>query len=197
MEKPADTQHPIHDLLQRRWSPRSFSSQLVPDDSINSVLEAARWSPSCFNQQPWRFIVARATQKEDFSRMLDCLVPANKEWAGQAPVLMMAVAHTTFENGKNNAHAWHDVGQAAACLTIQATALGLFVHQMAGIDRDKIGASYTLPEHCEPVTIIALGYPGDFRTLPEELREREHATRVRREFDAFVFDGDWPADVPN
>lgn len=197
MEKPADTDYPIHDLLRRRWSPRSFSPRPVPEDSINSVLEAARWAPSCFNQQPWHFIVARAAQKDAHARLLDCLVPANQVWASHAPVLMLTVAHTTFKNGGENAHAWHDVGQAAACLSIQATALGLFVHQMAGIDKDKIRASYALPANHEPVTAIALGYPGDFQDLAEELREREHSPRVRRALDATVFAGEWPENAAN
>lgn len=195
MEKPADTDHPIHDLLRRRWSPRSFSPRPVPEDSINSVLEAARWAASCFNRQPWNFILARAAQKDAHARLLDCLVPANQVWAQHAPVLMLTVARKNFDNGGANAHAWHDVGQAVACLTMQATALGLFVHQMAGIDREKIGSAYKLPDDHEPVTAIAMGYPGDFKDLAEELREREHATRMRRPLAEFVFDGEWPADA--
>lgn len=192
MEKPAETQYPIHDLLQRRWSPRAFSDRAVAPDTLRSLWEAARWAASCFNEQPWSFIVATKEDPKEFSRLLSCLVEGNITWAQHAPVLMVSVAKTHFDqDGSPNPHAWHDVGQAVANLTVQATALGLFVHQMAGILPDKIRELYQIPDQYEPVAGIAMGYPGNPDSLPEALRKRELAPRIRRAIHEFVFSGRW------
>ena len=124
MEKPADTKHPIHNLLRRRWSPRAFSGRMVEANQLCSVLEAARWAPSSYNEQPWRFIVATKENPVEFDRLLSCLVEGNALWAQQAPVLMLSVAKLSFEkNDKANRHAIHDVGLAVENLVIQATVL--------------------------------------------------------------------------
>lgn len=191
MEKPTNNDHPIHDLLRRRWSPRAFSSRPIPAESIRSLLEAARWAPSSFNAQPWRFLIATRDDEPAFERMLDCLVEGNQAWARHAPLLMLTVARLAFDDGKPNRHALHDVGQAAAHLTVQAMALGLFVHQMAGIQADKIRETYGVQEGHEPVTAIAVGYPGDAGDLPDRLREREHAERRRKTLDEIAFSGAW------
>ena len=125
MEKPADTQYPIHDLLKRRWSPRAFSERPVEPDALRSLLEAARWAPSSSNEQPWSFIVATRDNEAEHGRLVSCLVDGNVPWAQRAPVLMVSVARMSFEDeGKPNRHAFHDVGQAVADLSVQATALG-------------------------------------------------------------------------
>lgn len=192
MEKPAETQYPIHDLLQRRWSPRAFSDRAVAPDTLRSLWEAARWTASCFNEQPWSFIVATKEDPKEFSRLLSCLVEGNITWAQHAPVLMVSVAKTHFDqDGSPNPHARHDVGQAAANLTVQATALGLFVHQMAGILPDKIRELYQIPDQYEPVAGIAMGYPGNPDKLPDKLRQRELAKRTRKPLAEFVFTGRW------
>jgi len=192
MEKPADTQYPIHELLRRRWSPRAFSDRRVEPDTLRSLLEAARWAPSSYNEQPWSFIVATKDDPAEFSRLLSCLVEGNIQWAQHAPVLMVSVARLSFEDdGKPNRHAFHDVGLAVANLIVQATALGLVVHQMAGIFPDKIRELYGIPEGYEAVAGIALGYPGDPQSLPEGLRKREMAPRERNPVTEFVFTGRW------
>ncbi len=192
MEKPAETQYPIHDLLQRRWSPRAFSERAVAPDTLRSLWEAARWAASCFNEQPWSFIVATKEDPKEFSRLLSCLVEGNITWAQHAPVLMVSVAKTHFDqDGSPNPHAWHDVGQAEANLTVQATALGLFVHQMAGTLPDKIREFYQIPDQYEPVAGIALGYPGNPDQLPDKLRQRELAKRTRKPLGEFMFTGRW------
>src|SRR3954463_6876732 len=161
MERLRDAAHPIHDLLRRRWSPRAFSDRPVEREKLLSVLEAARWAPSSNNEQPWHYLVARKEEPEEFARLLACLVEKNQSWAKAAPVLMLSVASTVFERkGHPNRHALHDAGQAVACLTVEATALGLFVHQMAGFSIDKARETYALPQTTEPVAPIALGYPG-------------------------------------
>ena len=191
MEKPANAQHPIHDLLARRWSPRAFANRPVAPDILKSLWEAARWAPSSANQQPWSFLVATKDEPQEFSRMLECLVEGNQVWAKQAPVLMISVAARLDRDNDPNAHAWYDVGQAVADLSVQAIALGLFVHQMAGILPDKIREHYQIPYTHEPVTGIALGYPGTPEQLPDKLRQRETAPRTRKPIAEFVFAGRW------
>lgn len=197
IDKPADNQHPIQDLIKRRWSPRAFSAQAVEREKLLSLLEAARWAASCFNEQPWSFIVATKESAEEYERLLGCLVESNARWARQAPVLMLSVARLNFErNAKPNRHAFHDVGQAAASLTLQATALGLVVHQMAGFDIAKARERFSIPEGYEPVAAIAVGYQGDASSLPEDLREKEVAPRTRRPLESFVYTGTWGQTSP-
>lgn len=192
MDKPAETQYPIHDLLKRRWSPRAFSDRRVEPDTLRSLLEAARWAPSSNNAQPWSFIVATKEDQAEHGRLLSCLVEGNSLWAQRAPVLMVSVARMSFEDeGTPNRHAFHDVGQAVADLSVQATALGLVVHQMAGFHPDKVRELYGIPKEFEPVAAIALGYPGDPESLPERLKKRELAPRERKPLTDFVFSGRW------
>ncbi len=191
MEKPATIQYPIHDLLARRWSPRAFADRLVAPDVLRSLWEAARWAPSSANQQPWSFLVATRDDQQEFGRMLSCLVEGNQVWAKQAPVLMISVAAKLDRDNDPNAHAWYDVGQAVISLSVQATALGLFVHQMAGILPDNIRELYQIPDSHEPVTGIALGYPGTPEQLSDKLRQREIAARTRKPIGEFVFTGRW------
>lgn len=192
MEKPAQTASPIHDLLQRRWSPRAFGDRPVAPETLTSLFEAARWAASCFNEQPWRFIVAAKDRPAEFDRLVGCLVESNAAWAKQAPVLMLSVAALRFqETGKENRHAFHDVGLAVENLIIQATAMGLFVHQMAGFHVEKARADLAIPDGYDPVAMIALGYPGDPEVLPEKLRQRELAPRSREPLARFVFSGAW------
>lgn len=197
MDKVADNQYPIEDLLRQRWSPLAFSNQPVEPEKLRSVLEAARWAASSFNEQPWSFIVATRDNQDEFNRLLSCLAEGNQEWAQNAPVLMISVAKLHFErNGKENRHAFHDVGAAAANLAIEATELGLFVHQMAGFDVPKTKETYSIPEGYEPVAAIALGYPGDPQTLSEKLQQRLLAPRSRKPLEDFVFSSKWNQTLP-
>jgi nitroreductase len=197
MEKLATSQFPIHEVLQRRWSPLAFSSQPIEPEKLSSLLEAARWAASSYNEQPWSFIVATQDNGEAFDRLLNCLAEGNQVWAKQASVLMISVAKLNFEkNGTENRHAFHDVGAASASLAIQATALGLFIHQMAGFDVDKAKELYSIPEGYDPVAAIALGYPGDAETLSDQYRDREFSPRERKPLNAFVFTEKWGQALP-
>ena len=197
MQKPAATQYPIHELLRGRWSPRAFSDRPVKPDRLRSLLEAARWAPSSSNAQPWSFIVGTKDNEAEHGRLVSCLMEGNIPWAQRAPVLMVSVARMSFEDeGKPNRHAFHDVGQAVANLTMQATALGLFVHQMAGFYPDKVIELYGIPKEFEPVAAIALGYPGDPESLSERLKQREVAPRERKPMAEFVFAGRWGKTSP-
>jgi len=192
MEKIAETQAPIHELIRRRWSPRAFAELPVEPDKLLSLLEAARWAASASNEQPWAFLVATQQDPKNFAAMLGVLVEFNQTWANKAPVLILTFAHTQFEkDGKPNRHAFYDLGQAAASFSLQATALGLAVHQMAGFNVQSAREGFAVPEGWEPVSVMALGYPGDPDSLTEKLRQRETAQRHRKPLDTFVFSGTW------
>lgn len=191
MQKPAETQYPVLNAIRDRWSPRAFADTPVESAKLGSLFEAARWAASAFNEQPWRFIVATKDDPAEYDKALGCLVEANQAWAKAAPVLVLTVISTTFKkNGNDNRVAQHDLGQAAAHLTLQAAALGLATHQMAGVDLDKVREAYSVPDGFEPQTAIAIGYPGDPDTLPEGwARDAETAPRSRNGFGEFVFTG--------
>jgi nitroreductase len=192
MEKPAPTDYPIEEIIRRRWSPRAFSEQPVEPDKLRSLFEAARWAPSSFNEQPWVYIIATKDKPDEYAQMLSCLMEKNQQWARLAPVLMVSVAKLNFDKtGKPNRHALHDVGLATGAMLVQATALGLFVHQMAGYSVEKVRATYGLPEGFEPVAAIAVGYPAEPEALPESFREQEVAPRRRKPISDFVFEGKW------
>jgi nitroreductase len=192
MDKPADAQYPVHDLVNRRWSPRAFSEQPVDTATLLSLFEAARWAPSSSNEQPWRFVVATKDDPRAYDRLLACLLKGNRKWAYCAPVLILSVASMNFEEEtKPNRHAFHDTGLATENLLLQATALGLAAHPMAGFDVEMARAEYKIPAGHEPVAMIAVGYPGDPTVLTDRLRERELKPRTRRPISEFVFTDEW------
>jgi nitroreductase len=192
MRPPHEVESPIIDGLRRRWSPRAFADRPVEPEKLRSLLEAARWAPSSFNAQPWNFIVATKDDPADFARLLDCLVAGNQIWARSAPVLMVSVATSAFaHNGKPNRHSFYDTGAAVAMLTVQATVMDLYVHQMAGFVPEKVKAAYNVPDTAEPVSAIAVGYLGDPAILPEDLRKREETPGTRKRAVEFVFARGW------
>ena len=197
MSKRAKPDHPIHDPLAERWSPYGYAQREVADTDLRGLLEAARWSASAFNEQPWRYIVARKTDGAEFERILSCLVDANQAWAQAAPVLILTVVAETFaRNGKPNGSALHDLGQASANFTVEATTRGLSVHQMAGILPDRARELYGIPEGYRAVTGLAIGYAADPATLPDELRERDSSPRDRQSLAQFVYSGRWDHPAP-
>ena len=190
--KRAKPDHPIHDLFASRWSPYGFSDRPVSDDDLRSLFEAARWAPSSYNEQPWRYIVATKANPEEFERLLSCLVDGNQAWAKAAPVLALGCASLNFiRNGKANAAAIHDLGLASANLVLEATSRGLFVHQMIGILPEKARELYRIPEDVQPKTGLAIGYAGDPNSLPDLYKERDLSARSRRGLGEFVFSGHW------
>jgi nitroreductase len=184
--------HPVHELITKRWSPYSFDSRSIPDEDLRSLFEAVRWAPSSYNEQPWNYIVAKKENPEEFQRLLSCLVDGNQVWAKATPVLALGIAKLRFaRNDQPNRAAIHDLGLAAGNLVVEATARGLCVHQMIGILPDKAREIYAIPEGYEPLTGIAIGYAGDPRALPEGLRERDLARRPRKPLKEFVFSQKW------
>lgn len=190
MKKEADNTYPVHSLIKKRWSPRAFSSQNIERQKINSLFEAARWAASSRNLQPWRFIYATSDKKEMFQRLFDCLVEFNQNWVKTAPLLILTVAKTII-NGRQQTHALHDVGLAIGNLSLQATAMDLYVHQMGGFDVEKARKEFNLPDGYEPVTMIAAGYIGESNILPDDLQKMEMASRERMTQESFVFEGDF------
>jgi nitroreductase len=188
LEKPASADHPIFDLIARRWSPRGFSDRSVPVEVLASIFEAARWAPSSGNGQPWHFLIATQENPVEFERLASVLVPGNA-WARKVPVLALSVAALDRAPDKPNRHAYYDMGLAAENMAIQAISMGLAIHQMAGFNVDMAREVFEIPERHDPVTMIAIGYPGDPNSLPEDLRKIELATRVRKPIRDFVFRG--------
>ncbi len=192
MSRIATTEHEVLPLVRERWSPRAFAETEVDTTTLRSLLEAARWAPSAYNEQPWRFIVARKQEPEAFERALALLVEGNQAWAHAAPVLLFGLVKRSYShNGKPNAHARHDLGQAAAWLTVEATQRGLVVHQMAGIRADAIREAYGVPEDFDIVTGLAVGYPGRADQLDGPMADMERAPRRRKSQDEIVFAGAW------
>jgi nitroreductase len=192
--KPAITHVKIHDLMQTRWSPRAIDpdKDISPDD-LTALLEAARWAPSCFNDQPWRFIVCVKSKDEtSWKNALANLAEKNRLWAKNAPVLMLAVAMENFNhNGKPNRWAMYDTGAASVSLCFQATALGLVVHQMGGFDAEKARALFKLPADCTPMSMIAVGYQADIDVLDDDFKAAELAERTRAPLDQRFYFGQW------
>jgi len=192
MHKPAPSDFPVHQLITDRWSPRAFADKSVSPDVLRSLFEAARWAPSSSNEQPWAYLVATRDDHETFAKMLSVLVEFNAGWAKGAPVLALAVAKLNFaKNDAPNRNAHYDTGAASALLSVEATARGLAVHQMAGFDPAKAREAFAIPAGWEAIAAIAIGYPGDPNSLPQPLKDRELAPRTRKPLSEFVMSGHW------
>lgn len=190
--KKASTHHPIQECLSERWSPYGFDSSPVSDADLESMFEAARWAPSAYNEQPWRYIVARRADSGHFEKVLSCLVDGNRVWAAFAPVLALGVASRRFSrNGRENGTALHDLGLASANLLAEATSRGLFVHQMSGILPDRARELFGIPEGFDAITGIAVGRLGHPGGLPADLASRDLEPRTRNPLAGFVFGARW------
>lgn len=193
MKKPADTAFPVHDLIRARWSPRAFADRPIPAQAVGSLLEAARWAPSCFNDQPWAFLVARREDREGFERLGSCLVEANG-WARRAGLLLLVAVRPTFaRNGKPNRHAPHDVGLALENLILQAEAMDLAAHAMAGFDAGKAREVLGIPDGWEPLTMLAVGHPAAEDELTGDVLKGESTPRSRRPLREIAFGARWEA----
>lgn len=187
--KTAATAVPIHPHLAERWSPRGFDAgHTLEGDDLTALLEAARWTPSASNSQPWRFIVGRRGDAT-FAAVEENLAPGNRVWAQHASALLVACAVVKLDDGKEQRWAEYDTGQAVAMLSVQASELGLHVHQMAGFNVDGIRQAFGLPERLTPITVVAIGRFDPEAELPEGLAEREQAARERKRLDEIVIAG--------
>jgi len=194
LEKSATTSVPIDPLIAGRWSPRAFDSAArVTDAERTALLEAARWAPSCFNDQPWHFLVwDRHLDPDGFGRAVACLAESNRRWAASASILMLSIAADRFNhNGAPNRFAQYDTGAATLALVLQARSLGLAAHQMGGFDAQKARAEFGVPEGHAIMAMIALGRQDSPERLPDDLRERETGPRTRRPLEGMVHTGRW------
>ncbi len=191
LTKKANTDHEIFPLLQMRWSPRTFSDTPIPEEELLRLFEAARWSASSFNRQPWRFIYA-IKGTEAYRSILDCLSEFNKQWASSAPVLLLTAYKEHTEEGDKNFHALHDLGLSLGNMGVQAEHMGIAMHHMAGLDWEKAQEVFSVPEGFHITTAIAVGYyGGDIDSLSEDLREQELQERQRKPIASFAFKGQW------
>lgn len=178
----------IFPLIKKRWSPRAFSIQEVEESKILSLVEAARWSPSASNEQPWRFIIGRKGD-EKYQKIYEALDDWNKEWVNEVPpvlVLNLAKRHLTH-NGKINETAQYSLGQAVFAMVLESFYLGLISHQMSGFDHQKAVELFSIPDEYEPVSVTAFGYHGDDKQLNAAFYRREHRERVRKPIDDLLF----------
>jgi len=198
MHKPAITQVAIDQTIANRWSGRAYdAAKTVTHEQVLALLEAARWAPSCFGDQPWRFIVwNKSEDAAGWQQAFDCLVPGNQGWAKDAQVLVLVCADTLFaHNQKPNRFAQYDTGAAAENLCLQATALGLMAHQMGGYDADLAREKFNVPEQYTLMAMLTIGYPADINTLSGETLQRETAERSRKPLSELFFTGQWGKSV--
>ncbi len=194
IEKPAETSVPIHDLIARRWSGRAYDpARPVNREQLLAVLEAARWAPSCFGDEPWRYLVwEREAEPEAWERAFHCLSEGNQAWVRDAPVLLLAAADSRFQkNDKPNRWGQYDTGAASENLCLQAAALGLMAHQMGGFDPERLRRAFGIPERFHCMAMIALGHPADPAALDATTRQRELAPRHRRPLGTRFFKAAW------
>ncbi len=163
----------IDSMFCDRWSPRAFSPESLCVEEIASLFEAARWAPSCFNEQPWLFIYA--VSEADRARFLTALVEKNQAWARRAPLLLFVLARRRFNHsGKENRHAPFDAGAAWVCLAFQARKLGLYAHGMAGFSKERAYEVLEVPEEdYDILAAVAVGRHGNPGDLPPELAAKE------------------------
>jgi nitroreductase len=189
MDKQAITSHPINPLASSRWSPRAFLGRPVESEKLVSMLEAARWSASGGNEQPWRFIIGM-NGEETWRKIYESLDDGNRIWNEKVPVLILAIGNTISSwDGNVNPYYGYDTGQAVAHLSLEAMNQGLHVHQMGGFSVEKARALLEIPDTFQPLTVIAAGYIGDPASLPENLKKRELQERKRKPLEEIVFSG--------
>ncbi|BCB27629.1 nitroreductase [Sulfurimicrobium lacus] len=192
--KPAITAVPVHEIITKRWSCRAFdAAKPVSRDQIVALMEAARWAPSCFGDEPWHFIVwDKDTDAAAWNKAFDCLGEWNQNWVKNAPLLILVTANSVFhKNGKPNAWGQYDSGAAAENMCLQAVAMGLMAHQMGGFDPDKARKAFGIPEQFSCMAMIAVGYQGEETVLDEELKALEVACRARSAIGEHFFEGTW------
>ena len=192
MNRSAHTDVAIHSLLEQRHSPYAFDpNREVSAEDTRALFEAARWTMSSYNAQPWRYIIGVKTRDvATWERIHRVLLDGNKPWAANAPVLALGVVEHNFEyNGKPNKAAAHDLGASSAMLTVEATARGLVVHQMIGIDPDQACGEFEITGSLEPLTALAIGYAGSPDDVDETFAERDRKPRERKSMESLLLGG--------
>lgn len=194
IKKTAFTQVEIHEIIANRWSGRAYdASQAVSHEQIIALLEAARWAPSCYGDQPWRFVVLdKSVDPQSWQKAFDCLAPSNQTWVTNAPVLILVCADMLFNHNQQvNRWAQYDTGAAVENLCLQASSMGLVAHQMGGFNADKARESFAIPIQFSVMVMVSLGYPADIKTLKDDVLARETAARSRRSLNELFFASTW------
>jgi len=183
-------------VILERWSPRAFADRDVSPADLKVIFEAARWAPSSYNEQPWRFLLGHRNS-ETYNKIFDALVPFNHAWAKSAPVLILGVAKTRFShNDSPNNYGIYDLGAAAGFITLQAASMGLTTHQMAGFDWTKAREAFDIPEMYAIGSVMALGYRGELSDLDEHYQAQEQSPRSRKALSEIVLTAwEHPADL--
>ena len=194
MQKPAITQVPINETLANRWSGRAYdASKKVSHEQVMALLEAARWAPSCFGDEPWRFIVwDKNTDAVAWQQAFDCIVPGNQTWVKDSALLVLACADTLFgHNQQPNRWAQYDTGAATENLCLQASSMGLMAHQMGGFNVDKTRETFVIPAQFTLMAMVSIGYAADIATVEGEDLARETAPRKRKPIGELFFSDAW------
>ena len=182
----------LHELLEKRYSPRAFDPNKIPsEEEIELLFRAAQWAPSAYNDQPWRFLYALNTDEKLFRKLMEPLVDFNKQWVKTAPMLILTMAKKHYDNGKPHGHSHHDLGLAMSQMCMQAMSMGMYVHHMSGFDPDKARELFNIPDELDIVTYAVIGFIGDRGLLPENIAKMEDNKRMRKNLDEIIFKGDW------
>lgn len=191
MKKPTTNKYPILEVLQQRWSPRAYSDKSVEKEKLQSIFEAARWAPSARNEQPWRFIVGQKGDKT-WEIIFETLDEWNQQWTKRAPVLIINIGkkYYDYKHLKNDTYQY-DTGQAVAMLVTEVVNQGLIGHQMSGFSAEKASKLFGISEDYQPISVTAIGYPGDPALLPEDMYTSEMDKRKRRPIEETVFAGEF------
>lgn len=200
ISKIAETSQPIADLIQKRWSPRAFDiTKPVTREQIISICEAARWAPSCSNDQAWRFLIWDINHNSDaYHKAFNCMIEWNQQWVKTAPVIVASIASSKF-SFKDEANRWaqYDTGAAAENICLQATSMGLMAHQLAGYNADKLRNEFNIPDDYTPMAMIAIGYQAEEDVLEELHRKIENNPRLRKPLSFNFFDSEWEKPINN
>lgn len=187
MQKSALVEHELLEVIHKRRSRRAYLSKAIDQATLDSLFEAARWAPSANNEQPWVYLYATKDQTTLWNKLFETLNDSNKIWAENAPLLVLSVIRKNFlGNDQPNTSAKYDLGAANAFLSLQATHVGLNVHQLGGFNRQKVVENMVIPETHEPVIMMAIGYPGTAESLPDNLKLREQTPNERYTKNSFV-----------
>ncbi len=187
MKNQTNNNYPFNKLIEERWSTRAFNNKPVEKEKLQSIMEATRWAPSAFNEQPWRFILGQKSNST-YNSILSTLIDWNIIWASNAQVLILNIAKKTFSrNGNNNVTFKYDLGQAVAFMILEAINQGLHTHQMSGFDASKAVELFDIPNDYQPVSVTALGYYGNADDLPEDIAMMESKPRERKNLNEIVF----------
>lgn len=181
-------EYPIDELFLKRWSPRAMSDEPVSKEELMTLFEAARWAPSSYNNQPWRFVYALKNTPH-WDTLFNLLVDFNKSWCKNAGALVVVVSKKTFDHNSKPArtHSF-DTGAAWENLALQGTLKGVVVHGMEGFDYDKAHKELKIPDDHTVEATFAVGKPGKKEDLPAEIQKME-TPNDRKKITEFIFEG--------